>query len=245
MNKKILNYASFLFVGLFLSVYVINPSYAKPINLTCAKRALIEYYHDLSPDSEYIKDVSQVVKEAESYLNSRVIKNESDGDPEKLAMVLDIDDTSLTNFPANKEEGFGDSPAMIDARYHAANAPAIAPVMRLYQEALRKNVSVFFITARKPLETKPTEDLRPYTITNLQKVGYSGWAGLYLPQGEDLKLSSANYKTKIRKMLTENGYTIILNLGDQDSDLMGGYAERGYKIPNPIYSTALNPCEMR
>jgi len=243
MNKKLINYLSLFLITIGFSVSLIHPSYSKPLNLTCAKRALIDYYHDLAPESEYIKDVNQVVIAAESYLNSRVIKNDHAADPEKLAMVLDIDDTSLTNFPANKEDGFGDSPVMIDARYHAANAPAIAPVMRLYQEAISKKVSVFFITARKPLDTKPTEDLRSYTIDNLQKVGYMGWAGLYMPQGEDLKLSSSSYKTKIRKMLTENGYTIILNLGDQDSDLVGGYAERGYKIPNPIYSTSASPCD--
>jgi hypothetical protein len=29
---------------------------------------------------------------------------------------------------------------------------------------------------------------------------------------------------------------IIANLGDQFSDLAGGYAERTFKLPNPFYS---------
>jgi len=29
--------------------------------------------------------------------------------------------------------------------------------------------------------------------------------------------------------------TIIVNAGDQESDLAGGYAERAYKLPNPFY----------
>lgn len=31
------------------------------------------------------------------------------------------------------------------------------------------------------------------------------------------------------------GYTIIANIGDQDSDLRGGHAERTFKVPNPFY----------
>ena len=35
--------------------------------------------------------------------------------------------------------------------------------------------------------------------------------------------------------LTEAGYTIVLSMGDQQSDLDGGYAERTFKLPNPVY----------
>ena len=37
------------------------------------------------------------------------------------------------------------------------------------------------------------------------------------------------------KQLTEQGYTILLSIGDQQSDLDGGYAERTFKLPNPVY----------
>ena len=35
--------------------------------------------------------------------------------------------------------------------------------------------------------------------------------------------------------IAERGYTIIFSMGDQDSDLAGGYAERTFKLPNPVY----------
>ena len=35
--------------------------------------------------------------------------------------------------------------------------------------------------------------------------------------------------------LVEQGYTILLTIGDQESDLAGGFAERGFKLPNPVY----------
>jgi len=31
------------------------------------------------------------------------------------------------------------------------------------------------------------------------------------------------------------GYTIIANIGDQYSDLVGGYAEGEFKLPDPMY----------
>ena len=37
------------------------------------------------------------------------------------------------------------------------------------------------------------------------------------------------------RKIAEQGYTIIANVGDQASDLAGGYAERAYKLPNPFY----------
>jgi acid phosphatase len=31
------------------------------------------------------------------------------------------------------------------------------------------------------------------------------------------------------------GFTIIANIGDQESNLAGGLAERKFKVPNPVY----------
>ena len=47
--------------------------------------------------------------------------------------------------------------------------------------------------------------------------------------------SAADFKAPERRKITEQGYTIVLNMGDQESDLRGGYAERTFKLPNPVY----------
>ena len=44
-----------------------------------------------------------------------------------------------------------------------------------------------------------------------------------------------DFKAPERRKIAELGYTILLNLGDQESDLTGGYAERTFKLPNPVY----------
>ena len=33
----------------------------------------------------------------------------------------------------------------------------------------------------------------------------------------------------------ELGFTILVNVGDQDSDLAGGHARKAFKLPNPMY----------
>jgi hypothetical protein len=43
------------------------------------------------------------------------------------------------------------------------------------------------------------------------------------------------YKTGERGKIAAQGYAIIGNIGDQHSDLAGGYAERAWKLPNPFY----------
>jgi predicted secreted acid phosphatase len=220
------------FTSIFLMVLFTNTVFAKiPENLTCAKRAIINYYDS----GEYEKDVNLVVQDAEQYLQKRIQENNSVAEPQKLAIVFDIDDTSLSNFLGNKKRDFSGLPELIEESYHEANAPAIKPVLHLYNEAIKNGVTVFFISFRP-------DDVRSYTITNLQKSGFYGWSELYLPNNEEIKLPAQTYKTAVREMLTKNGYDIILNLGDQDSDLNGGYAEHVDKIPNPLYSTS-KTCE--
>ena len=45
----------------------------------------------------------------------------------------------------------------------------------------------------------------------------------------------AKIKGYDKKEIENNGYDIVLNMGDQYSDLKGGYAERVFKLPNPFY----------
>ena len=48
-------------------------------------------------------------------------------------------------------------------------------------------------------------------------------------------LNTVQYKSGTRAHIASMGSNIVLNLGDQFSDLEGGYAERPVKLPNPMY----------
>ena len=51
----------------------------------------------------------------------------------------------------------------------------------------------------------------------------------------DSKETVKQFKLAMRKKIHDMGYDVILNLGDQHSDLLGGYAENNIKLPNPFY----------
>jgi putative acid phosphatase of HAD superfamily subfamily IIIB len=87
---------------------------------------------------------------------------------------------------------------------------------------------VFFITGRP-------ENQRAATEGNLRKVGFAGYAQLYMTPNGSHFASASDFKTPIREEIERLGYTIIANMGDQPSDLIGGHAEKKYLLPDPFY----------
>ena len=106
----------------------------------------------------------------------------------------------------------------------------IAPTLDLYQFAQRHNVTVFFISGRPQ-----TPEIASATSKNLRKAGYENWKALILYPLQDESLTIAKFKSQARKLIQEQGYDIVLNIGDQKSDLEGGYAETAILVPNPFY----------
>jgi hypothetical protein len=97
--------------------------------------------------------------------------------------------------------------------------------------ARRRGVKVVFITgAPEPLEASRAQ--------NLRWVGFRGpFEVVGRPLG-DRRESVVPYKRGARRALARRGYRILVNVGDQRSDLQGGYARRAVKLPNPIYVTS-------
>jgi hypothetical protein len=144
----------------------------------------------------------------------------------KLAVVLDIDETSLSNYSAISADNFTFG---TNSQAEATNeiGTAIQPTLKLYNDAKSRGVTMFFITGRG-------EATRAHTESNLTREGYSGWKQLYLkPVGSTA--TTVAYKTAAREDIEKQGYTIIANIGDQYSDLAGGHAKSAFKLPNPFY----------
>jgi predicted secreted acid phosphatase len=123
-----------------------------------------------------------------------------------------------------------ESPCAFDAWQLLADAKPL-DTLRLFQVAKANKVAVFFITGRRDDDN---HKLRDATAENLVKAGYSDWTDLLL-EPADYKSTVQDFKTEKRKEIAAKGYTIIANVGDQYTDLKGGYAERVYKLPNPFY----------
>ena len=64
----------------------------------------------------------------------------------KPAIVLDIDETSLSNYEGLNATNF--SPTGLVSGAVAGNDPVIAPTLALYRFARNKGVEAFFITGR-------------------------------------------------------------------------------------------------
>lgn len=210
-------FASILF---FLSI----PSFAEPPNLALLVDAVKAYHRS----GEYEKEISQVTHAARDYLVKRVMINQRQIHPKKLAIVLDIDETSLSNYDKMLARQFLAHKKQLHQENMQADSPAIQSTLSLYQEAIKLGVSVFFVTGRPESE-------RQATIKNLKKIGYHHWSGLYLRPNHDHQSSAIPFKTKARAAISQKGYTIIASIGDQCSDLKGGYAEKRFKLPNPFY----------
>ncbi len=169
---------------------------------------------------------------AQVYRAQRLMEDEVKGQPtgRKLAIVLDIDETALTNYCEEVREDFGYIPDRYDAWTVSPEAAmAIGSTNSLFLAAQSLGVDVFFITGRP-------ESQRYATVRNLEKVGYRNWKNLSMKQPGVTYASTSAYKAAERKKITEQGYTLILNMGDQWSDLQGEpMARYNVKLPNPFY----------
>jgi predicted secreted acid phosphatase len=174
------------------------------------------------------KAVKKKANKAKGYLIARTHARHA---PRKPALVLDIDETSLNNYPClNQKGGIPYNAAIYAGCVVAYNAPAVNPVHSLFTWAKRLGVKVFFITGRP-------EAIRAGTLSNLKAAGYKGAYELILQPPGYSDPSMVPYKSGARKQIENRGFTILANVGDQQSDLKGGYSERTYKLPNPIYLT--------
>jgi predicted secreted acid phosphatase len=150
-------------------------------------------------------DVKAVVDQALPYVQQRTANSAG----QKLAIVFDIDNTALETY---------------FHPWYQLPTPAVQPSLELAKYAKSRGVSVFFITARPGVIEDETE-------WNLKSVGYPV-DGLYVRDLPDLFDQVSAYKTGKRAEIEAQGYTVIANVGNNDSDLVGGHAERTFKLPD-------------
>jgi predicted secreted acid phosphatase len=204
------------------------PDPTQPLNLDEIKDQLRDYH-----EKNYNADIAAVASDAREWIEYRANKIT------RPALVLDIDETSLSNWPnllANNLGYIADGscerlpkgPCGFKAWVLRHRDKPIAPTHTLFDAARVKGVSVFFITGRH-------ETQRRATILNLHGAGYRSWTKLVMRANSDTKRTVQAYKTEARSKIAAQGFDIIANVGDQSSDLDGGYAECPFKLPNPFY----------
>ncbi|MBA8927365.1 putative secreted acid phosphatase [Kutzneria viridogrisea] len=146
---------------------------------------------------QWQSDVTAAIKPATPWLEQRVGQGGS-----KLAIVLDIDNTSL------------------ESEYHEG-APN-KPVRAVATWAAQHGVAVLFATGRK-------ESGRSTTERQLTAAGYQ-IDGLCMKNSHDSSNSAT--KQRCRKEYTSAGYTITANIGNRSTDFEGANYEKGFKLPD-------------
>lgn len=215
--------ATFLFRSAVLSLAVILTGCTvptrEPENLTHLKTKVAAYIDG----GDYDKDLQRVSDSASAW----IVKRSAQGG--KLAIVFDIDETVLSNLPHIRKEDWGYDPDIWGKWVAESSAPAIPSVREVYRNALANNVTVFFITGRRDYENAST-------ARNLKAQGMGTYARLITkPASFPSKTPASQFKAPHRALIEKQGYTVIASIGDQQSDLDGGHAEKTFKLPNPFY----------
>jgi predicted secreted acid phosphatase len=158
------------------------------------------------------------------------------------AILLDVDDTTLNTYSYEIYSNFVYNPTT-NANFVLAASPNVFPAVPgmpgLVSQAEADGYAILFLTGRPSSQAAAT-------LQNLAADGY----GTFQPSQLYTKdytvdtwlapcattCTTDQYKTLTRQYIEQVlGYDIVANFGDQFSDLNGDFADRSFKLPNPMY----------
>lgn len=164
------------------------------------------------------------------------------------AIVVDIDETVLDNRkewrnqvshydsallenPKKAAKDFPHGANTFDSKSNdkwiqTSQAPEIKPVTSFVRWAKGNKIAIFFVTGRPDAQTEVTKK-----NLDLHKIPYDG----LILRRPDQNQRAEDFKSISRSDIEKMGYTIICNIGDQESDLYGLHSLECIKVPNPIY----------
>jgi predicted secreted acid phosphatase len=212
-------------------------------NIDSVKATVRAYYNADSTgiadktSSPYISELARI--EARALRSLRTVSP-----THRKAIVFDADDTTLWTYDMEDNAmHFNFDPVRQDTDWvQPQRFPATPGMVDFVHAVVAKGYAVFGITGRRFAQ-------EPATVGNLAKVGYTEfdadnfytkWDGPDTNKPAYVSCVAActtvEYKANTRRHIEQDlGYDIVLNVGDQWSDLQGGYADRALKLPNPTY----------
>ncbi len=187
--------------------------------LDSVKAEVASYYES----GKHERDVARIMSKAVKLLPAKGSYN-----VEGSAVVFDIDDTALNTYEYQKGVGFGHHGPAWHQWIGMSRATAIKPVLDFYNQAKDRGMPVFFVTGRR-------EKFRAVTESNLRQCGFDGWTELFMKPDNFNDESVVGFKSGCRAAIESRGYKILINVGDQESDLVGGHCRHKVLLPNRIY----------
>jgi predicted secreted acid phosphatase len=239
----------------------------------------------LNLDSNYANEARSVAKDGKQWLKDKVNGNK------KQAIVLDVDDTTLTTWDYELYSNWdflpstnGNFVGLTNNVFTGNMFPATPGMVEMVTNAKALGYAIFFLTGRGDAQhaatianllndsaagfgdidsvtysgkTVPEIDAGYPTPTAID-TGHGGFTdGLftkppvgfypaYLDKPEfcgpsihatpaAVSCPTIQYKSGTRAYIESQGYDIVANFGDQFSDLLGGFADKTFKMPNPNY----------
>jgi len=212
---------------------------------------------DLAPaaDGNYAAEAASVAAEGSRWLGSG-----SRATTPQRAIVLDVDDTTLTTWNYELCSNWAFDPVTNGQFVTDQRFPAVPGMVAMVNGAADEGYAIFFLTGRGQAQEAAT-------LGNLTDDGVGVDAGYPTPttltSGEDglftkppvgsypdyldkpefcaaaiaagVSCPTVKYKSGVRAHIEDLGYEIVANFGDQFSDLKGGFADKTFKMPNPNY----------
>ena len=179
---------------------------------------------------QHAVDVKAMAKKARLLLRDQLARR-CDGDPRacKAMVVFDIDETLFNNYSywANQTPPFSLDDTNWTTYVQNCDTSVNGPVRDFYRLAQDRGFKVAVITGRPVSETSITKDC-------LREKGITGWTA-YIGKPDSSTQTASVFKAQARASLQKKGFTILVSVGDQISDMAGGHLGGGIWLPNPIY----------
>ncbi|HJQ05375.1 MAG TPA: HAD family acid phosphatase [Nocardioides sp.] len=174
------------------------------------------------------------------------------------AVVFDVDSTLLSDYAFEEATHFNFDPAVNSTWVQDQAFPAVPGMPELLRQVVARGYDLYGITGRPfsqedatlgnltaqgfttdgtptgtPLLTNDTLYTKWNTADPSAKPAYIGACTL------SPTCNTVEYKANTRKHIEQDlGDDVVMNVGDQWSDLEGGYADAHTKLPNPTYFLA-------
>ncbi|AEE26923.1 HAD family acid phosphatase [Francisella hispaniensis] len=186
------------------------------------QQQVISYYESTAHENE----VSLILKKAKKIIQAQQSLQD-------YAIVLDIDETALNHYYSLKLAGFpqDENHTIWNELLSKSHAYPIKATLDFYLYCLASGLKVFFISARFAQYLESTKQA-------LRNAGYVDFEDVFVfPENIEQYNSKdfKNFKAERRAYIESLGYKILISIGDQSSDLLGGYTLNILQLPNYLY----------
>jgi predicted secreted acid phosphatase len=203
----------------------------EPYNLDFLKTDVISYVDS----GQYYSDIKSKITEATIILNANI------GKP-NICVIFDLDETLISEYQFMVKNNFAWTNSLIEEAQTITTFPTLPSVKMFFDYCTNKSIFTVVLTSRRVKQLDATMEL----LTN---AGYIALGRLIMRPDDD-NGTIQQFKRGKRDLLVKEGYEIILNIGDQESDLVDDVIvssetsglrkylllpPNAIKLPNPFY----------